>query len=1526
MIAYIFSNDFLKKVILPKTINGVYALYNNQDKFLCNIEEIEGKWTLKKNSAIDLFVDNNSVQSINVDNFKVYQIKDLHKNEMYSVIFLPRYDINTIKLNAKSNEVKIGNSGEASIKYLFPQLGKFNISLNKENGLWNLNTESSQVFLNDIQKKTGKILHGDYIFYFGLKVIIINDLFIINNPNGFVSYNPAILTEHVPTPVAEDIDLLVDIDDDQKVYDSGDYFFKAPRFTSLLEEITVKVDEPPAPPEENDMPTLLTVGPQLTMVATSSITLVNYLNSYLDGSTTFSRFIFSMSTISITIVGALLWPTLTRKFNKKRRKKLLALRKKRYFEYLEKKEKEVLVAKQRQRQVLIDNSISLAEVKTIVDNHDRRLWERNVDHEDFLSVRLGNGVMPSKINVSIPEEKFSLYDMDDLEESHKKLVDTSLYLEDVPMSISLVEKNITAIIESNAFGKKFLNGLFLRICSQHDYTELKIVIFTNKKNSKKWDFLKVLPHAWSNDKSIRYFADNAEDTNVIASEIDKIFDLRQKKDVSEQKEEDGKKADSHKPYKDYKPYFLIFTDDVERVRNLSFIKKILRYKVNYGFSLLMLNDKLATLPSETTTFLHISENVSGMITNELSTNNQLEFKADFLESIDIYDCAQKLANIPIHVNKAKYELPSSLSFLELYKVGKVEHLNCLDRWKNNNPVLNISVPVGIDQNGEIFKMDIHEKQHGPHGLVAGTTGSGKSEWIVTYILSLAVNFSPEEMQFVLIDYKGGGLAMSFENAELGIKLPHIAGIITNLDKSAINRSIASIESELKRRQTIFNETREKLKEGSMNIYKYQELYRKKLVDEPMSHLLIISDEFAELKQQQPEFMDQLISTSRIGRSLGVHLILATQKPSGVVNDQIWSNSKFKVCLKVQNQSDSNEILKKPDAAFLKTAGAFYLSVGNDDYYNLGQSAWAGAKYFPSDAVIKKIDQSIEVIDDLGRTISTYDDDIVETSKESKGEELINIVSYIDSLSKKNSFILKDLWLPNIPEESFITTLIKQYSHTPTPYLYDIAIGQYDEPRKQEQGLLKINISKGNIGIIGQTGSGKNQLVSTIIWSAMIEHQPTTLNIYILDFGGETLKKFAGYPHVGEVVYQDDMDKALGVLDLISDELDKRKSLFENFNGSFEYYNKYSDNKVPLILLVIHGFDIFSDLMPRVNDFLLNLLRDCSKYGIILMLTASSQNGIKSRQMGYINEKIVLQMNDDNIYRSITNCRRGLIPGKVVGRGICRLGDDDDSYAEFQTAMIAPANDEYQFIKSYGEQLSAYYNYKAKELAKIPDDVTSKDLTKYITDLNNLPIGYDFYQKDVAMYDLLSTKIHLFSTKNMPSAIDQLYGFVNVLSQIQNTKVRVIDLIGKYKNPNIDLKLFNDNFDTVFAALENDVLNRDKNQATAVNIILGAGLFKNKLSEAGYEIASNMFNNLAKPENIITILFDTYENIRGLKVEPWFPSIDTTKGLWFGNGISGQTLIQVEDLSIEDSKLEFDKMGYKITDSKYNLIKLVSDGE
>ena len=216
--------------------------------------------------------------------------------------------------------------------------------------------------------------------------------------------------------------------------------------------------------------------------------------------------------------------------------------------------------------------------------------------------------------------------------------------------------------------------------------------------------------------------------------------------------------------------------------------------------------------------------------------------------------------------------------------------------------------------------------------LAGTTGSGKSETLQTLILSLAISYSPTEVAFFLIDYKGGGMANLFS------RLPHLAGQISNLSGHLIQRAMISVKSENRRRQRIFAEY------GVNKIDEYTKLFKNKKAAVPLPHLFIIIDEFAELKREEPDFMKELISVSRVGRSLGVHLILATQKPSGTVDEDIWSNSKFRLCLRVQNRQDSNDMLHKPDAAYITQAGRCYLQVGSDEIYELFQSGWSGAPY------------------------------------------------------------------------------------------------------------------------------------------------------------------------------------------------------------------------------------------------------------------------------------------------------------------------------------------------------------------------------------------------------------------------------------------------------------------------------------------------------------------------------------------------------------------------------------------------------
>ena len=1528
MIVYLFNEYFFTKVKLPSIINGMYSL-SEDDKLVANIISNGQNWEIELSP--DFVCNQINESSKNLILYKVYRVTSLDNEQTYTIIAIPKYD-ESYKLYSIGESITIGNLPECDICYQYTSESSNQeiIKLTRLNNsiYWKLETNSNSFIFEKGHIRSGLIIkNGDYVFYYGLKVVLIGGTILINNPDGRVILNKSnvLLKNDEPEFSIESVNSKVKLD--EPLFKKEDYFYKAPRFNFVLEKDKVDFDEPPAKfadPNEG-ISGIVIIGPQITMVLTSVLSMLNFIIMFSNGNGNKLRLITMISMTVITIVGAILWPTITRKFNRKR---LLTLEKKRvekYTKYLEKKQIELTNIKNKQRETLIQNHPSAADCAKIIANKRKELWQRNIDHDDFLKIRVGLGTRNTLLDIAVPADKFTIEEEDELLIKMKEVIKDSMYIENVPITYSFTDQNISAIVGTPDLIKKFMDNVFLQMMTFHSYTDLKFVVYTTEP--EKWDYLKIIPHCWNNAKTTRYFTTTVEDLNEISVELEKVFDARVANDENEKIEDNGDDDNNKKKFKNFKPYYFFFIDDISSLRNVPLIKKILYYKKNLGFSIILTSESISLLPSEASNFISVGDPDSAILTSRINDNQRI-FKADISnEGFNIKSCCKNIANIPVQIEKAKYDLPSSLSFLELYNVGRVEQLNCLSKWQDNNPVLSLSVPIGIDQSGEIFKMNIHEKAFGPHGLIAGTTGSGKSEWIVTFILSLALNFSPEEVQFVIIDYKGGGLAMSFENAELNVKLPHIAGKITNLDKSEIFRTMVAIESELKRRQKIFNDAREKLKEGSMNIYKYQEFYRKGLVDEPLSHLLIICDEFAELKQQQPEYMDQLISTSRIGRSLGIHLILATQKPSGVVNDQIWSNSRFKVCLKVQEKSDSNEILKKPDAAFLKQTGAFYIQVGTDDYFSLGQAAWAGAKYKPSNFIKHIVDDSIQYIDNIGRVIGSYKEQVEEFVAE-QGEELLNVVSYISNSAKQLPLKNKPLWLENIRERILLSDLIKKYNHAKSkPHEYNILIGEYDEPRRQEQGPLYVDLQQGNIAIIGQNNSGVDQLISTIIFSAISEHNPKDLAFYIIDFGAETMKKFSRFPHVGEVIFRDDMDNISGILDMIIEEMEKRKDLLSDYNGSFEYYNKVSNEKLPLITLVINSYDVFLETFNKLTDIMLNLFRDAAKYGIIFIVSVGSKSALRQRELQYFNHTIVLGLPDDTSYREITNCRRNLIPKKTFGRGICKVDHTNaDSYAEFQTALIVEEEKELDFLRLYADKCIDYYKYKVKQLAKLPDDVSSSDLIKYIQDLSNVPIGYNYYKKDVCRYNLLSQKIHIVTFTNMKNNLDFIYGLTSIITSIPNVKTRVIDLNKIFDRLIIDTKVFNDDLDVIFAALEKDVLSRTEQQDWSVNIVLGIGSFKQKLSEGGQEILQNLFDHIKSSHKSIYILVDDYANIKNIKFESWFNDIDLSNGIWVGTDFDAQNLFTTNIMSQEDKKLHFNGIGYIIESGIYNVIKVLMDGD
>ena len=767
---------------------------------------------------------------------------------------------------------------------------------------------------------------------------------------------------------------------------------------------------------------------------------------------------------------------------------------------------------------------------------------------------------------------------------------------------------------------------------------------------------------------------------------------------------------------------------------------------------------------------------------------------------------------------------------------------------------------------------------------------------------MAINYDPKEVQFVLIDYKGGGLAGAFENKETGEKLPHLAGTITNLDVNEINRSLSSLQSELKRRQRIFNEARDKCNESTIDIYKYQKLYREGKVDEPIAHLIIISDEFAELKAQQPEFMDELISTARIGRSLGVHLILATQKPSGVVDDQIWSNAKFRVCLKVQDKADSNDMLKQPDAAYLKETGRFFLQVGFNEFFAKGQSAWAGAAYYESEKRKKMIDTSVSFVDNIGGRLKDVDTDKQDQRGIHKGEEITNVLKYLQKLGKEQGIKVKQLWLDAIPANIFVDKLKKKYDYVRKPFYINPVIGEYDAPSKQEQGLLTLPLSDvGNTLIYGMVGSGKEQLISTLIYSLMSTYTPEEVNMYVLDFGSEMLRMYSKAPHIGGVVSSTDSDRIFTLFKMLKEKIEERKTLFASYNGSYDYYCKNSGKTVPMIITFINGYESFYELYENYSDDLILLSREGQKYGIIFIISVSSTNNIRMKLSQNFNEKIVLQMNDVYDYRQLLG-RTETVPNKVPGRGLAKR----EGIYEFQSAYPTEVAELNPFITDVITNLNSIYTKKAQAIPTLPEKVSSAFVSSAFEGITAVPIGVNKETLNIVNVDLKNQLSLLVSATKLNTTKLFMENFIYQMKLIKSSALYVIDAeklitsrldgvnyyTGSFEKVFTSFKQIIDNLNDIYVKSDFDQ-NSLNNYGDMIFVIIGLNKIESILGSKFKELVADSFVTSKKLGKISYVLVDTYENFKNIEYEQWYKEIVTNnRGIWIGSGLLDQNAIKL----------------------------------
>lgn len=1170
-------------------------------------------------------------------------------------------------------QLTIGSGSRCDIQCQDPHMPVFCAQLALKDKQWHLqiNGNVPNAFVNGRRCETSALKLGDVIDILGLRIVAGPNLLSIRDLSGSTQVQSAYLREEQIAPGSYSQYNNPDAAEAEEVF-----FNRMPRKRTQVVPKTITVEGPPMSMERSQMPLFLRMGSSMVMGGASALA-GNFM----------------------TLLTSVLFPFLSSKYTDKQRQDYERLRLSKYTEYLEIKREEILQACREEQELLNNKYPSLEEAAAQTDLKTR-LWERRPGDNDFLCVRLGLGASPLGAQIDYPPKRFELTP-DALEEQMYQLVEQPYLLEQAPVVLSLTETRACGLLGPRQQVLDFIEQLVLRLAVFHSYDEVKLVFLLNDSELERLDSIRYLPHTWDDQRSMRFIATNEAQAYALGEYI---------------KGQTAQSENRSLPQLPKNcPCYLIFALGKKLLESHEVFKDILQSEKNPGASIIAAYDDL---PKETQKIITLqTQQINTLTSLDADGGEDTVFALDHCSQQAFSEAMRRLANTSLKAVTQTQSLPKMVTFLEMFKTGRIEQLNPLKRWRENNPVTSLATPVGVSADGSLFTLDLHEKRQGPHGLVAGMTGSGKSEFIITYILSMAVNYHPDEVAFVLIDYKGGGLAGAFENPQTGVRLPHLAGTITNLDGASIQRSLMSIESELIRRQRILNEVKSTVNEGTMDIYAYQKLYRAGKVAEPMPHLLIISDEFAELKQQQPEFMAKLISAARIGRSLGVHLILATQKPSGVVDDQIRSNTKFRVCLRVQERSDSMDMLKRPEAAELTDTGRFYLQVGYNEYFALGQSAWCGAAYEPQDTVAVQRDDTIEFLDTTGQIITKAKPKVKKTDSGMK--QIVAVVKYLSDLANAHGIKVRQLCRPALPRELDMDAL--QTAHSDMT----LCMGLLDDPENQQQFPMQLDFeSCQNLLVTGDSGSGKTVLLQNILLTLAKRLTPKQLNFYILDYSSRMLKLLKPLPHCGAVLQEEDEGSLDEFFKLINSLISERKQLFSELEvDSFEAARVRSE--LPLILVVIDNIaSLGASKKGEAHIYKLqSYLKNSANYGVKYIITSSHLNEVSSRIRQELGERICLHMKDKYDYSEALGCKVSYIPPQHPGRGLCKY---EERPLEFQSAILTAGADEKArtiYIKDAVQALSARdAQVDARQLPVYSETATYEEFARQFK-RGRIPLGY-----------------------------------------------------------------------------------------------------------------------------------------------------------------------------------------------------------
>lgn len=1424
MIVGLIKENVISQTILPNKIVGNYwikDIVNNEDRKIINIEALNGKWCLLSNSKYTIVENNKEKEHTYLKDYSFCLIKDKMNNKYILLYCSPIYDTTYKKYNINTiNDIVIGNNNDNHIYYSNFGIDKIHARIVFNNNKYILLDNNSRLgaYVNNkrIQKKKS-LSNGDVIFIGGLKIILCiendNKYIYVNNPNNLVKCR---LNEQNVNYT--NIDTLININEEDTIVDlntnyNRDYIYN--KFRQEKNNINTNIEIKNQEKNNNLVSLQIIYGPMITILIVSIMIL--FISIY------YSLFIGIIISI-IVIISLLFWPLIIKKYNNNK----LNEDNDKYRKYLDEKKGIISAKIDEQKSIINDNSFTFLRCQDIVLKDNELLWCRKSIDKDFLDIVLGTSDIKSNIGV--------------------KHDDTITYAElnNVPFIINLKSINTLGIIGKNKLIKMYLRQIIIQLATLHRYDELKIVMLTNDKYKDEYKYLKILPHCFSNNKEIRFFATNDYEIKQVGSYI--LNQLKNNDNCS---------------------HYVVFINSINDLYKYEFINKISKYE---KCIIIIMDNSINSSIEQCEKIICIEEDNSLYYENKLNGFNQ-NFIVDFENQVDINKCFSILANTYIDIRNNK--LPNRYSLLQMYKVNLVEQLNSYNRWNYNNSELSLKTRIGIDIYGNDILLDLHKDYDGTHTLIEGIPGSGKTEFIISYILSMSINYSPKDVQFLIL-CNNNKLYDTFNN-----RLEHVTGTIL-YDSYELKRFITSFKAELVNRQKYFIKIAQKYNQDDMDIYKYQQLYHSGLVKKYIPHLFIIIDEYEQLENNYPSFINNILKISHIGPTLGIHYVFTSNKTEITKNIDIF-NSK----ILMYNINNIDNIVNHP--------GQFYLK-NRDNEITLGMSANGEYIYRINDII--DMDASVEFINNIGQIIKKKDKFIKYDKLDIVNTETNNIINYLNKICESENIQVNDILLNKLDDYNTVASLIDKYQYNIVKYSFKPVIGEYENLINHTHNILTLDLNDHSI-IYSVLENEYEMFINSILFSSMYLYTTQELNYYIIDLDSNNLAVFKNNPLVMDIIADNQNDKVRNLFKLIDVQIEQRKKMFKEYNGYTEYVTN-TNNMIPIMVVIINNFEKFSINYSKYVDNIISILSS-NNYGISFIFTNS--NIMANKVFNKINQKYILKQSSNDDYDVIFNQRINVYPDNYLGRGLCI---QNDTICEFQTAYVNPKNKDFkEFVIEQCNECSKEYNENKFNIQILPDILTFKHVKHEIGKTNEMIIGYNNDLK-LIKYNFDDKNINIISGINMNIISKFVNPLIKQYAYLNRNDVVVIDcnkdnLIKDINNLDYIDSKFDKNIDMLYEYVER-IYNSDEDNNNGLKhktiFINGFDKFYTKISNK--EKFIDLINKIKKISIINIIIIDDYRAIKKYYNELWLKEIvEKSDSIWVGKDILKQDVIVAKSILDND---------------------------